>query len=146
VTHVAADAGASPRRARAERTDGGRSRKAYLLLGLVVVFLTLGVPRFLGGDPALVNSHTAANFSKLCRDHGGTPATTPGTGPSAAPQRFCTVQYGGRDYRMDAITPNGFDADTARFQRTGCEAEQRTAGRPRAFVYHATTGVCEHRS
>jgi hypothetical protein len=146
VTDVAADAAASPRAAGAEPADGGRSRKPYLLLGLVVVFLTLGVPRFLGGDPAPVNSHTAANFTTLCRDHGGTPTATPGTGPAAAPQRFCTVRYGGRVYRMDAITPNGFDADTARFQRTGCEDEQRAAGHPHAFVYHPTTGVCEHRS
>jgi hypothetical protein len=146
VTDVASDVAAAPRAASAEPAHGGRSRKACLLLGLVVVFLTLGVPRFLGGDPAPVNSHTAANFTTLCRDHGGTPAATPGTGPAAAPQRFCTVRYGGRVYRMDAITPNGFDADTARFQRTGCEDEQRAAGHPHAFVYHPTTGVCEHRS
>jgi hypothetical protein len=117
-----------------------------LILALVPVFLTFGVPRWFAGDAPPVAPPTAASFTKLCREHGGTPATTPGTGASAAPQRFCTVQYGGRVYRMDAITPNGFDADTARFQRAGCEQEQRTAGRRLSFVYHPTTGVCEHRS
>jgi hypothetical protein len=47
---------------------------------------------------------------------------------------------------MDAITPHGFDADTAQFQRAGCEQAQHTAARGETFVYHPTTGVCEHRS
>jgi hypothetical protein len=51
---------------------------------------------------------------------------------------------------MDAITPNGFDEDTARFQRQGCDEARReqkasTGGRRQIFVYHPTTGVCEHR-
>jgi hypothetical protein len=148
VTGVASDAAASSTAAHAGRADGGRNRarKVYLLGALVVLFLTLGVPRFLGSDPAPVDSHTAANLSKLCRDHGGTPVTAPVTGTTAAAETFCTVRYGGRVYRMDAITSNGFDADTARFQRAGCEEEQRGAGPRQTFVYHPTTGVCEHRS
>ena len=53
---------------------------------------------------------------------------------------------------MDAITRAGFDEDTAAFQRQGCvqandEAKAAAAGGTphRTFVYHALTGVCEHR-
>jgi hypothetical protein len=142
VTHVASDATAVIRR-RQRRTA---VRKGWLILAIVPVFLALGVPRWLAGDDHPAGSPTAASFANLCRQHGGTPATTPGAGTAAAPQQFCTVRYGGRVYRMDAITPNGFDADTARFQRAGCEQEQSAAARPQTFVYHPTTGVCEHRS
>jgi hypothetical protein len=139
---VAGDGTAAIRR----RQRKGTVRKGWWILALVPVFLTFGVPRWFAGDAPPAATPTAASFTKLCREHGGTPATTPGTGTAAAAQRFCTVQYGGRVYRMDAITPNGFDADTARFQRAGCEQEQRAAARRRTFVYHPTTGVCEHRS
>jgi hypothetical protein len=116
----------------------------------VVVFLTVGVPRWLAGDHAPIALRSAASFARLCREHGGTPATTPGPGSTGA-QSLCTVRYGQRVYRMDAITPDGFDEDTARFQRQGClqaNREQRSltgpGHRPR-FIYHPTTGVCEHR-
>jgi hypothetical protein len=122
-------------------------RKAWLVLALVPVFITFGVPRWLAGnDRPATGIPTAASFTKLCREHGGTPAAAPGTGTAAAPQRFCTVRYGGEVYRMDAITPHGFDTDTAHFQRAGCVQAQHTAGRGESFVYHPTTGVCEHRS
>jgi hypothetical protein len=72
---------------------------------------------------------------------------------AAAPERVCTVRYGSQVYVMDAITPKGFDDDTARFQRQGCSLarhEQAAAGARGAtrasFVYHPDTGVCEHRS
>jgi hypothetical protein len=126
----------------------GGVRKAALLGAFAVVFLTIGVPRFLAGDPTPVNSGTPANFAKLCHAHGGTVAA--GTGAQTEP--FCEVRYGGHVYRMDAITRAGFDQDTAAFQRQGCqqandEAKAAAAGRQpdRTFVYHALTGVCEHR-
>jgi hypothetical protein len=121
------------------------SRKLWLVAAFVVVFLTLGVPRFLAGDDQPVGTPTASDFTKLCRDHGGTPRTGSATGTSAGAQQFCTIRYGGREYRMDAITPSGFDQDTAKFQRQGCEQAQAEAGRRGAFVYHASSGVCEHR-
>jgi hypothetical protein len=142
LTHVASDGSA----AIGPRPRKRSVRKAWLVLALVPVFLTFGVPRFLAHDARPTGARSAGTFASLCRQHGGTPASTPGAGAGAAAQRFCTVRYGGRVYRMDAITPNGFDADTARFQRVGCEHEQSTAGRPKTFVYHPTTGVCEHRS
>jgi hypothetical protein len=121
------------------------SRKAWLVAAFVVVFLTFGVPRWLAGDNQPAGTPTASDFTKLCREHGGTPRTAPATGTAAPAQQFCTVRYGGRDYRMDAITPYGFDQDTAKFQRQGCEQAQAAAGRRGTFVYHAATGVCEHR-
>jgi hypothetical protein len=127
----------------------GVARKAALVLVFIGVFLTVGVPRWLGQDAAPAGANADASFATLCRDHGGTPRTAPGSGPGAQP--FCTVRYGGRVYRMDAITPDGFDADTASFQRQGCEEADRqakatTAGGARpSFVYHPETGVCEHR-
>ena len=95
-------------------------------MGLVAVFLTFGVPRWLARDVA---AHS--DVSRLCREHGGTPHTA----------ERCAVRYGERVYLMDAISADGFDEDTARYQRQGC-----AAGRPRrAFVYHSKTGVCERR-
>jgi hypothetical protein len=128
------------------RSIGIGSRKLWLVAAFVVVFLTFGVPRWLltGDSDQPTGSHSAAGFSQLCRQHGGTPATEPAAG-GGGPQQFCTVKYGATTYRMDAITANGFDADTAKFQRQGCEQAQSTASGGQRFVYHRTTGVCEHR-
>ena len=126
----------------------GGARKAALLAVFAVVFLTIGVPRFLAGDPKTVNTNTPASFAKLCRAHGGTVAA----GGGAQTQPFCEVRYGATVYRMDAITGAGFDENTAAFQRQGCvaanqEAKAAAGGATpdRTFVYHALTGVCEHR-
>ena len=124
------------------------ARNGWLVLCLVAVFLTVGVPRWLAGDAGPTRSHADVGLWKLCRDHGGTPTTAPGSEAG----RVCTVRYGRQVYVMDAITPSGFDEDTARFQRQGCEeaSRQQRAGtapgrRREAFVYHPNTGVCEHR-
>jgi hypothetical protein len=121
-------------------------------LALTAVFLTVGLPRWLVGSVDPGAGHTTPNFSKLCRDHGGTPRPAPAPAPGGAGQ-VCTVRYGGRVYLMDAVTPDGFDVDTARFQRQGCEEEARRDRRGSTaegqqgpgFVYHPETGVCEHR-
>jgi hypothetical protein len=116
------------------------------------VFLTFGVPRWFAGDAARVDTRTSANFARLCHARGGTVAGPPASGAAASPQQFCAIRYGGEVYRMDAITPAGFDRDTADFQRRGCLEAAREAkaaaatGQPeRTFVYHPGTGVCEHR-
>ena len=132
---------------------GGIGRKSGLILVVAVVFLPFGVPRWLDRGSTPTASDRAADLSKLCRDHGGTPASAPGSGGETDEQRVCTVRYGGRVYVMDAITPDGFDEDTAAFQRQGCEeAATRTQKAPRAaarrraaFAYHPATGVCERR-
>jgi hypothetical protein len=144
---------ASDDRTRASRRPrlDSTARKAVLVLVFVGLFLTIGVPRWLAGDHGPASSSDSGAFAKLCRDHGGTPRTTPASGTNAA-QQVCTVRYGQNLYRMDAVTPNGFDEDTAAFQRQGCEEARREerassdAGRQRrTFVYHPDTGVCEHR-
>ena len=128
---------------------GHIGRKGWLVIAFVVVFLTVGLPRFLNDDDASpTSSDPAAAFTKVCREHGGTPRTQ-GSGTNAPPEQFCTVSYGGRVYRMDAITARGFDRDTAKFQRQGCEQAAGQAGDggddDQRFVYHPTTGVCERR-
>ena len=127
------------------------ARNGVLVLLFVGVFLTIGVPRWLAGDHGPASSNGDASFAKLCRDHGGTPKATPASGTAAA-QQVCTVRYGKNVYRMDTVTPNGFDEDTAAFQRQGCEEARRaekaataSGDRRRTFVYHPDTGVCEHR-
>lgn len=136
--HGAEAAPASPR-----RLGGGTIRRVLLVAAAVGVFLTFGLPRWLQHDAGRGSSDPAATFAKVCRDHGGTLASA----AAAGGQRRCTVRYGENVYLMDAVTPNGFDEDTAGFQKQGCEQARRDAapGQRTVFVYHPTTGVCEHR-
>lgn len=132
---------------------GPAARKGCLLLLLAVAFLPFGVPRWFTHDAAPAGSRSGGRLSALCLDHGGTPRTTPSPGANSSARSFCTVRYGRHDYLMDAITPAGFDEDTARYQRQGCDEARReeraasdTPGRRRlSFIYHPITGVCEHR-
>jgi hypothetical protein len=131
---------------------GTAARKGCLLLLLSVAFLPLGVPRWLNHDAPPVGPHAGVKLSTLCVDHGGTPRTTRAAGTNTTARSFCTVRYGRREYVMDAITIAGFDEDTARYQRQGCDEARRAQralnasprGR-RSFIYHPTTGVCERR-
>ena len=131
------------------RMLGAGVRNGLLVLGLVAVFLTFGLPRWLAGDDAHVATRSDSSFAALCRAHGGTTVLPSPSGPTGG-QPFCTVRYGPHVYRMDAITPAGFDDDTARFQRQGCQlANQRDTGsgkRRWTYVYHPRTGVCERRA
>ena len=125
---------------------GPTARRGSLLALLAIAFLPFGVPGWLGGDAPPAGADAGGRLAALCRDHGGTPRT--GRGPAA--RSFCTVRYGRRDYVMDAITAAGFDEDTARYQRQGCDEARRAdrgshAPRGRGFVYHPATGVCERR-
>jgi hypothetical protein len=131
---------------------GRLARRGWIVVVVAILFLPFGVPRFLGQDSPRVASDPGARFAKVCRDHGGTPAPASGAGTAAA-QRRCTVRYGRHVYLMDAITPDGFDEDTARFQRRGCEEARRQeravtarGSARRSFVYHPETGVCERRA
>ena len=123
------------------------TRRIAVLAVAAVVFLTVGVPRFLSTDVQPARSNADAAFTRLCRQHGGTPKITPGV--AEAQRRSCTVTYGRRVYLMDAITPHGFDEDTAKYQRLGCETAQLQpegpGGKSPTFVYHPDTGVCERR-
>jgi hypothetical protein len=122
------------------RPRGGTARRAAIVIAAVAVFLTLGLPRWLQHDAGSGAGDPAATFAKVCRDHGGTLGRTAG-------QPRCTVRYGRTVYLMDAVTPTGFDQDTAGFQKQGCEQARADAapGSKTVFVYHPTTGVCEHR-
>jgi hypothetical protein len=141
---------AASRVVRAERSrvrlGGGTARRALVALLAVGLFLTLGLPRWLQHDSGPTAASPAATFAKTCLAHGGTLAPPAAVGG----QRRCTVTYGGEVYLMDAITPTGFDQDTAAFQRQGCEqarSEEASVApaHRRVFVYHPATGVCEHR-
>ena len=123
---------------------GATARRGALVLALAVLLVPFGVPRVLDRAPAPTTSQAGGSFAALCRDHGGTPTA------ARSAQRACVVRYGRRVYRMDAITPRGFDEDSARFQRQGCAVARQRA--PRAsgergetFVFHPATGICERR-
>jgi hypothetical protein len=119
-------------------------RRTWLIPVLVIAFLTLGLPRFLVDHGPPDAARVATIFANLCRDHGGTVAT-------GETEPLCTVRYGETVYRMDAVTPDGWDADAAHYERVGCETAQRqqdALGREKAkvaFVFHRDTGICERR-
>jgi len=128
-------------------TRGATARRGALILALAVLLIPLGVPRVLDRAHTPTKLQAAASFAALCRNHGGSPTTTTAAGPA---QRACVVRYGQRVYRMDAITPAGFDEDAARFQRRGClvarrHARRESGGQGVRFVFHPATGVCERR-
>ena len=132
------------RRNRLERA----ARKGGSIVVLALLFLPFGAPRWLDRGAPPVDAD--ARFSQLCRDHGGTPTAAPGSRIPAAAQRLCTIRYSRHVYVMDAMTPDGFDEDSARYQRQGCEearlqesASTAPGHRRRSFTYHPTTGVCE---
>jgi hypothetical protein len=123
-------------------TRGAAARRGALTLALGVLLIPLGVPRVLDRSRTPTKSQEAASFAASCRKHGGSTTTTT-AGPA---RRACVVRYGRRVYRMDAITPAGFDQDAARFQRRGClEARHGAGGGGVRFIFHPTTGVCERR-
>ena len=121
------------------------ARRGALVLALAVVLVPFGVPRMLDRASAPPTSRAGSRFAAVCRDHGGTPAPAAGS-----TQRACFLRYGRRVYRMDAITPRGFDVDAAHFQRRGCAQARRratpaSAERGGTFVFHPATGICERR-
>lgn len=123
-------------------------RRLATILVLSGALLFLGLPRWLDRDTSTAAGSSAARFAAVCRDHGGTPETA---SREHEAQPICTVRYGLRVYRMDAITPDGFDLDAARYQRRGClearrlEQDASSDGRAPSFEFHEQTGVCERR-
>jgi hypothetical protein len=127
------------------RLRSAAARRSALVLALAVLLVPLGVPRVLDRTSAPLPSRAGPGFAALCREHGGTPTTTAGSARGA-----CVVRYRRHDYRMDAITPRGFDEDSARFQRQGCalarqRAPRASGERGETFVFHPATGICERR-
>ena len=118
---------------------GATARRGALVLALAVFLVPFGVPRVLDRATAPKTSRAGAGFAALCRNHGGTPTA------AGSAQPACSVRYGRRVYRMDAITPRGFDEDSARFQRQGCAIARASGGRGETFVFHPVTGICERR-
>ena len=125
------------------RGRGTTVRRALIAAAAVALFLTVGLPRWLQHDAGSGPNDPARTFANVCRAHGGTLVSA----PTAGRQGRCTVRYGGTVYLMDAVTTTGFDEDTAGFQKQGCQQARSDAspGQHTVFVYHPTTGVCEHR-
>src|SRR6478672_4187880 len=124
------------------------ARRAWLLPVLMIAFLTVGLPSWLVGEGRPAAPDGAAIFVKLCRERGGTLVTTPPSAAVPRVERNCVVHYAGTEYVMDAVTPHGWDGESARLQQSGCEdADRQGSIVPRnlrtRFVYHPTTGVCE---
>jgi hypothetical protein len=119
-----------------------------VLLGVVVLVAAtaLLVQRSSGDD--LTPADKA--FVKVCRDHGGTPELAPGSGDYVKDARHCTIEYGGEDYEMYAVHPEGFSASEAEDARQACvkqaaqERRDPENGRtPATFTWHARSGICE---
>jgi hypothetical protein len=119
-----------------------------LLAGIVLVAV-LGfvlVQRSSGEDL------TAADkaFVEVCEEHGGTATLAPGSGDYVKDARDCTIEYGGEDYEMYAVHPEGFNEREAAAARAAClkqAAQERrdpeNGATPAAFTWHAKSGIDE---
>jgi hypothetical protein len=121
------------------------------LAGIVLIAVAALVLVQRAGGEAL--TPTDKRFATVCRDHGGTPTFAPGSGDYVKDARDCTVEYGGDDYEMYAVHPEGFSAREAEGARRACVllARQKRidAGRDAAavgstrVVWHPRSGICE---
>ena len=91
-------------------------------------------------------------FAKVCRAHGGTPTFAAGSGDYVKDARDCTIGYGGDDYEMYAVHPEGFSEREAARARRACAmlARQKREESARGanvgstrVVWHPRAGVCE---
>jgi hypothetical protein len=91
-------------------------------------------------------------FATVCRDHGGTPTFAPGSGDYVKDARGCTIEYGGDDYEMYAVHPEGFSAREAAQARRACTllARQKREEAARGdnvgsvrVVWHPRSAICE---
>jgi hypothetical protein len=122
-----------------------------LLAGIVLVAV-LGfvlVQRSSGEDL------TAADkaFVEVCEEHGGTATLAPGSGDYVKDARDCTIEYGGEDYEMYAVHPEGFSEREAAQAKRSCVVRARQSrrdaeatGKPAArVVWHPHSAICESR-
>jgi hypothetical protein len=119
-----------------------------VLVGIVVVAV-LGfvlVPRSSGEDL------TAADkaFVEVCEEHGGTATLAPGSGDYVKDARDCTIEYGGEDYEMYAVHPEGFSEREAAAARAAClkqAAQERSdpenGNTSAAYTWHPKSAICE---
>jgi len=119
-----------------------------VLAGIVLIAVAAFVlVQRVGGDDL-----TAADraFVKVCEEHGGTAELAPGSGNYVKDARDCTIEYGGEDYEMYAVHPEGFNEREAAAARAAClkqAAQERrdpeNGSRPATFTWHAKSGICE---
>jgi hypothetical protein len=114
-----------------------------------LVVASLVIARAAGGDDDL----TAADrsFAAVCRDHGGTPSFAPGSGDYVKDARSCQIAFGGEDYEMYAVHPEGFSAREAAQAKRACTLLARQSRRDAEVtgktaehvVWHARSAICE---
>jgi hypothetical protein len=119
-----------------------------VLAGIVVVAV-LGfvlVQRSSGEDLTVADKA----FVKVCEEHGGTAKLAPGSGDYVKDARDCTIEYGGQDYEMYAVHPEGFSEREAAAARAAClkqAAQERSdpenGSTPATYTWHPKSGICE---
>jgi hypothetical protein len=121
-----------------------------VLLAVLAVAVLLGVLVQRSSGESLTPADEA--FGKVCRDHGGTPTFAPGSGDYVKDARGCTIEYGGDEYEMYAVHPEGFSAREAAQARRACTmlARQKRAEAARGdavgsvrVVWHPRAAICE---
>jgi len=120
------------------------------VLAVVVVAVVAGVLVQRSSGETLTPVDAA--FAKVCRAHGGTPTFAAGSGDYVKDARDCTTEYGGDDYEMYAVHPEGFSEREAAQARRACTmlARQKRGESARGanvgstrVVWHPRAGVCE---
>ena len=121
-----------------------------VLAGIAVVAVIAGVLVSQAGGDDLTAADKA--FVAVCEAHGGTATLAPGSGDYVKDARDCTIEYGGEDYEMYAVHPEGFSAREAAQARHACTllARQKRAESARGddvgsvrVVWHPRSAICE---
>jgi hypothetical protein len=125
-----------------------RLRSWPVVAGVVLVaVLAFVLVQRSGGDDL-----TAADkaFVEVCEAHGGTATLAPGSGDYVKDARDCTIAYGGEDYEMYAVHPEGFSEREAAAARAACVKQAAQERRdpesgdiPATFTWHPKSGICE---
>ena len=119
-----------------------------VLAGIAIVAVLAGVLVSRSSGEDLTAADKA--FVKVCEAHGGTATLAPGSGDYVKDARDCTIEYGGEDYEMYAVHPEGFSEREAAAARAAClkqAAQERrdpeSGSTPATFTWHAKSGICE---